>query len=437
MGKTAIDLERENEQLKIAISHVNMAIFEYDFLTKQLEFYEETIPPLGLPQMVENGVDFIVTCGVLDEENAFKFKSLFDEMEKGNLFASDRIMPNSYQQICYNVMLTNCFDEYGIPIRVVGTFHDVTDRAMTEINYFKEEQFRLAMLADSRKVYEINITKNRLMTLKSIKDSTDDESGWVEYTSAMETIKQNAIYQEDWEEFSEVADRDNLMYCFANGKTEFYCEYRRIDTEGKLIWVSSTTHILRDPVTSDIKAFTYVKDIDTEKKQQMIMMQQVQEDHLTGIFNRATGVKKIEKILDNPEEDTIHGFLSIDIDEFKTVNDTFGHLKGDFLLQKIAEGFKSVVRKRDVLARMGGDEFIVFLNDVKDKEQIKFIANRLRKHASTIVIDENVKFESTISIGIAVFPDDGLTFEKLYMNSDSALYHAKHHGKNRVAVFGE
>lgn len=114
------------------------------------------------------------------------------------------------------------------------------------------------------------------------------------------------------------------------------------------------------------------------------------------------------------------------------MNDTFGHIQGDYLLQQIAGGISSILRSADILARMGGDEFIVFLSNLDNIKQAQKIAERLCKYVHSICVEPDKKFRAAISIGIAIYLQDGTTFTELYKKSDKALYDVKHHGKNSV-----
>jgi len=125
--------------------------------------------------------------------------------------------------------------------------------------------------------------------------------------------------------------------------------------------------------------------------------------------------------------------IMLDIDDFKFVNDTYGHRAGDIVLSKIGGYLVENVRKTDIVARYGGEEFVIILNNVEEEQAIK-IAENIRKGVSKINypgIDHTV----TISVGVSLFPKHSQFKEELLIKADQALYSAKEKGKNRVVVW--
>lgn len=130
--------------------------------------------------------------------------------------------------------------------------------------------------------------------------------------------------------------------------------------------------------------------------------------------------------------------VMLDIDNFKNINDTYGHLIGDNILREISSTISTVIRKIDTPARYGGEEFVVILPET-GKEEALVIAERLREAISKIVVEssDGTKISPTASLGIAQHPADGLDAKTIVANADIALYYSKHEGKNVVSVFQE
>ena len=126
-----------------------------------------------------------------------------------------------------------------------------------------------------------------------------------------------------------------------------------------------------------------------------------------------------------------------DIDNFKKINDTMGHAFGDEVLATFGKKIRSEFRVTDIIGRTGGDEFIIFLKDLKDEAVIEREAGRVAGFFKDFTVGTYTKYSPTASIGAAIYPRDGVDYESLYKAADTALYKAKKRGKNQLAFFSE
>ena len=157
-------------------------------------------------------------------------------------------------------------------------------------------------------------------------------------------------------------------------------------------------------------------------------------DPLTGLSNRRLFQDRLtQAVLNASRTGKTFGVVFLDIDAFKTINDSLGHTAGDELLIGLAERLKHTVRKSDTLARVGGDEFLFLLQNITDENGIKTILENIMLSVSKPFKLQDKEFFITASLGCAVFPVDGDTPETLIKNADIAMYHAKENGKNRYA----
>lgn len=129
--------------------------------------------------------------------------------------------------------------------------------------------------------------------------------------------------------------------------------------------------------------------------------------------------------------------MFLDLDDFKNINDSLGHLTGDMLLREASGRLLKCIRNGDTVARIGGDEFTILLHDIIDIKEIVIAAQRILKVFKEPFFIRNHELYSTVSIGISVFPDDGKNITELLKNSDLAMYHAKEQGKNNYVFFSE
>ncbi len=160
-------------------------------------------------------------------------------------------------------------------------------------------------------------------------------------------------------------------------------------------------------------------------------------DMLTGVLNKISFAEQVGHILSHSTVRNRHALFFIDLDGFKGVNDSLGHSFGDYLLKIVGERLQGLVRGHDLVGRVGGDEFVVFLDSCGDSihldERAERILNALRQEISQDGVSATVRG----SIGMAVFPVHGTTYETLYANADKALYESKRRGKDVATLYSE
>ena len=158
-----------------------------------------------------------------------------------------------------------------------------------------------------------------------------------------------------------------------------------------------------------------------------------QQDALTGLWDRAYTEDAVTELLGHGD---CGALMMLDIDNFKSVNDTYGHAVGDDMLKMIADTLRSCTNDGDVLCRIGGDEFMIFLKGLKTKSQIRERAAVIVDNVRTNTENLGIEVNTSVSIGIAQAPEDGNDFMTLYSCADKALYHVKRNGKNFFHFYG-
>lgn len=169
-----------------------------------------------------------------------------------------------------------------------------------------------------------------------------------------------------------------------------------------------------------------------EKQQELIAL--AKRDPLTGLRNRQGVPEQVNAKL---RADCEGIFFIMDMDNFKSVNDTYGHMEGDRVLTRFSKGLKKAVDATDIVARLGGDEFVVFSPGHYDKYEVKAKAQRMIRQIERELVAPGRLMRVTVSMGIASAPQDGETYEALYGNADRALYNVKNEGKNGYRFFAD
>lgn len=168
--------------------------------------------------------------------------------------------------------------------------------------------------------------------------------------------------------------------------------------------------------------------IAKEQSKLVEVSESAKRDPLTQLYNKAETEELVEDYIATSEDPA--AFIFIDVDNFKAVNDTMGHLFGDAVLSELALKLKTLFRDSDIVGRIGGDEFAIFMTRISDTEVIENKIRNVMQAFSRSFAQKETKCHISASVGAALYPRDGRTFEDLMGKSDMAMYHAKNHGKN-------
>src|SRR5215212_628842 len=211
-------------------------------------------------------------------------------------------------------------------------------------------------------------------------------------------------------------------------------EKRYIHELGHTVWVQWHVSLLKDSETSTKRLFFQVQDISDRKKAE----EKLTQDTLTGLPNRARfyDLLKLRVARKQPNKDRQCAVLLLDVDRFKLVNDSLGNASADQLLIQIAQRVKTCMRQGDVLARVGGDEFAVLLDDVSGEDEASSVATRIQQ---ALAISFNLlgqEVYTTLSIGIALASDYSEHVSDILRDAETAMHQAKARGKGRYEVFG-
>ncbi|WP_050607467.1 EAL domain-containing protein [Clostridium niameyense] len=181
------------------------------------------------------------------------------------------------------------------------------------------------------------------------------------------------------------------------------------------------------------------REIIERKKVEKQIEHMIYFDELTGLPNRRYFKNFIENII-NKHKENYFAVMFLDLDNFKLINDTLGHQEGDILLKEFSKRIKQIIRKNDILARIGGDEFLFLVNDLNssyDTDTINLISQRIMTVLKKPFIINHTENFITISIGVAFYPIHGIHAETLIKNSDSSMYKAKFSGKDNIKIYSK
>ncbi len=227
----------------------------------------------------------------------------------------------------------------------------------------------------------------------------------------------------------------------AEGRWQGEIWNRKRDGEVYVQWTS--VNAVRDDQGEISRHILIFHDITEQKRTENRIRELAHFDQLTGLPNRALFHDRLEHALAHARRhERWVGVMFIDLDNFKGVNDSLGHVAGDTLLQEVARRLREQTREEDTVARLGGDEFAVVLSDLENRALAQRVAARvaagsLAALADPVVLDGGREVYTGASIGIALFPQDGDDPETLLRSADLAMYAAKERGKNTFRLYGK
>ncbi len=233
------------------------------------------------------------------------------------------------------------------------------------------------------------------------------------------------VVESDRPQFAQFVER------MQSGAAEAHEDLRMFNACGVGRWKHLEIYAVFDNEGHTKEAVGKISDIHRQKQSLQRLKKQADSDSLTGLLNRSAMERNTREFLAGDGKEAQHAFFMLDFDNFKQVNDTLGHAEGDQMLVAFAYAVKRLFRTGDLVARIGGDEYMMLMKTIDSDESALEKAEQIRKVMGKVSAE--FKVNVTVSIGIAMFDRDGKTFEALYKAADAALYNVKKSGKDDCA----
>lgn len=204
------------------------------------------------------------------------------------------------------------------------------------------------------------------------------------------------------------------------------------------VWFSVLVYALYNGEGRAVKTIGMLRNIDRQKQIYQELEYKSQIDPMTKLYNKSSAERLIKSYLLSLAPNTYAALFIVDIDDFKSINDSMGHFTGDYVIQFIVGQMINVFRRSDILGRFGGDEFIILMKDIYTESVVREKAEALRRSVAGAFSDDAEGFSTSLSIGVAMTGGNAaLSWQQLFQRADKALYHAKSKGKNRFALYSD
>ncbi len=294
---------------------------------------------------------------------------------------------------------------------------NITERKQSELHsQSTSDRYKHIFEASDKILYEYDWNKRQLRTTPQFfeKFAYILPEGKQEYYP----IDESLIHPEDMELF------DAMHLKLQMGERAAEALVRIKNAQDHWIWCQLRQNIWMDKEDNTTKAIGEIRNVDEETRSMQKLREDVQRDAFTGLFNKTATAELIQREL--ILEGTDRGFLCIiDVDNFKQVNDTLGHARGDAVIKNLASGLARIFRSDDIVGRIGGDEYLVYIKNMPNMGTLLVKLDSVLSFFKQTLKDEQNEVRISSSIGIALFPKDGTSYQELYQHADRALYRSK------------
>ncbi len=227
------------------------------------------------------------------------------------------------------------------------------------------------------------------------------------------------------------------LHHLQNGASSEKAEVRIAKADGRYLWCQIHVIVQYDRDGTPLKYVGILTNIDESKRAQQELKFQAEADSLTGLLNKASGKNNVKEYISTAQPDSRGALLILDLDNFKGINDQYGHMFGDVVLTQTANEIKRLFRSGDVVARIGGDEFMVFMKNIQSQALIEKRLRQLILIFDTMLYEQVPDCRISCSVGVAVYPENGETYEELFYHADQALYQVKAKGKRSFQIYND
>lgn len=363
------------------------------------------------------------------------FQSMFENREaSADLSGVEILLRTKKEKYDWFKMKTGRLGNKGKDANTVAVLIEPAEQERTiELKYMQKKYFYEALISETAAYAEIDVEGRNIVEAgglwKDYKKIRAKNRKQIE--EMIDERVHEVTFSEDKAAYRECLSLSYMKAMYREGvHTRKLCFRRYV--KGQLCWMKLVIHVFHDRYTENLYALLYLKDIDAQKKRELEQECAAKRDPLTLLYNRNIFMHEVERFILETGAEGKGALVILDLDNFKQINDRYGHLKGDEVLKLLAESLKNTFSNGEFLGRLGGDEFLVFVQRASEKKALDEKMKRLFEEMEKI---QGISL--ACSAGIVFVKHENFSYREAIKKADLALYKSKEKGKNRYSYYEE
>lgn len=363
------------------------------------------------------------------------FQSMFENREaSADLSGVEILLRTKKEKYDWFKMKTGRLGNKGKDANTVAVLIEPAEQERTiELKYMQKKYFYEALISETAAYAEIDVEGRNIVEAgglwKDYKKIRAKNRKQIE--EMIDERVHEVTFSEDEAAYRECLSLSYMKAMYREGvHTRKLCFRRYV--KGQLCWMKLVIHVFHDRYTENLYALLYLKDIDAQKKRELEQECAAKRDPLTLLYNRNIFMHEVERFILETGAEGKGALVILDLDNFKQINDRYGHLKGDEVLKLMAESLKNTFSNGEFLGRLGGDEFLVFVQRASEKKALDEKMKRLFEEMEKI---QGISL--ACSAGIVFVKHENFSYREAIKKADLALYKSKEKGKNRYSYYEE
>ena len=393
--------------------------------------YDSEIYRLAIEQIYKDDVDIY-----LDFYSRSKLLKLFTSGRSSITCEYRRLSIDKKDYVWIYSTCTMVKDDTTGELIALFQLQDISGQKNDEMRSKEVQKIYKALLSNAERIYEVDLTEDVVINSNEVFYNRFGLSQEKSYDKLVIDLAKH-VTSDTIDDFLMSYDREKLIEAYKlKNKSVVMAEYKTIDSNNNENWWSSAIYLIEGN-DERIKGFYYIKNIDKEKQKEQELIVQAQTDPLTKTYNRETAKDMIVDYVSKNGSNSLNAFIILDIDDFRIFNNRFGHSYGDEVLIEISSVIKSVFRSSDIIGRLGGDEFTIFVKNIGSIEYLEKKISELVTTINNINLQGAKDVKISISVGSYILNKIKPSFQEMYCKADDALYQAKEKGRCQYVIYDE